>query len=188
MLFADFRTPLAAGWEAGIDDPILRQDIADAASGDPAKRLHSAAAFAERLSSREERRTEYNAIEAARRRADEAERSLAAARARRPWMAAAVIALAAGLTVSLAFFQRATRERDEARRQTQIAGAVNQFLGDDLIGRSNPFQSGAASESITEAVKQASPAIESQFTTSRSSRRVCITPSPGRWTTGPSTP
>ncbi|MGH9238164.1 MAG: protein kinase domain-containing protein [Vicinamibacterales bacterium] len=163
MLVGDFRTPLAAGWEAGIDDPILCRDIADAASGDPAKRLHSAAAFAERLSTVDARRTEYDALEAARRRAEQAERSLAVSRARRPWMAAAVVALAVGLTVSLAWYQRAARERDEARRQTQIAGAISQFLGDDLIGRSNPFQSGAAAESITDAVKQASPSIDRKF-------------------------
>lgn len=163
MLVGDFRTPLAAGWEAGIDDPILCRDIADAANGDPAKRLRSAAAFAERLSTVDARRTEYDALEAARRRAEQAERSLAVSRARRPWMAAAVVALAVGLTVSLALYQRAARERDEARRQTQIAGAISQFLGDDLIGRSNPFQSGAAAESITDAVKQASPSIDRKF-------------------------
>ena len=163
MIAGDFRTPLAAGWEAGIDDPVIRQDIADAASGDPAKRLRSAAVFAERLSTVEQRRTEYDALEAARRRAEQAERSLAVARARRPWMVAAVVALGVGLTVSLALYQRAANERDEARRQTQIAGAISQFLGDDLIGRSNPFQSGAAAESITEAVKQASPSIDRKF-------------------------
>lgn len=163
MLVGDFRTPLAAGWEAGIDDPILCRDIADAANGDPAKRLHSAAAFAERLSTVDARRAEYDALEAARRRAEQAERSLAVSRARRPWMAAAVVALAVGLTVSLALYQRAARERDEARRQTQIAGAISRFLGDDLIGRSNPFQSGAAAESITDAVKQASPSIDRKF-------------------------
>jgi eukaryotic-like serine/threonine-protein kinase len=163
MLVGDFRTPLAAGWEAGIDDPILCRDIADAANGDPAKRLRSAAAFAERLSTVDARRTEYDALEAARWRAEQAERSLAVSRARRPWMAAAVVALAVGLTVSLALYQRAARERDEARRQTQIAGAISQFLGDDLIGRSNPFHSGAAAESITDAVKQASPSIDRKF-------------------------
>ena len=35
----DFRKPLAPGWEADIDDPLLREDIADAACGDPARRL-----------------------------------------------------------------------------------------------------------------------------------------------------
>jgi eukaryotic-like serine/threonine-protein kinase len=163
MLVGDFRKPLAAGWEAGIDDPVLRQDVADAANGDPAKRLRSAAEFAERLATLDRRRTEYDAIAAARLRAEHAERSLAVSRARRPWIAAAVVALAVGLAVSLAQYQRATNERDVAVRQTQIADAINQFLGDDLIGRSNPFQSGAAGESITDAVKQASPAIDRKF-------------------------
>ena len=163
MLAGDFRTPLAAGWEASIDDPILRQDIADAANGDPAKRLRSAAEFAERLSTLDRRRMEYDVIEAARRRAEQAERSLAVSRGRRPWILAAGVALAAGLAVSLVLYQRAADERDVARRQTEIADAISQFLGDDLIGRSNPFQSGTAGESITEAVQQASPAIARKF-------------------------
>ena len=34
----DFRKPLAPGWEAGVEDLLLREDIAYAACGDPAKR------------------------------------------------------------------------------------------------------------------------------------------------------
>ena len=43
LTIGDFRKPIAPGWEAGIQDPLLREDIADAACGDPAKRLSSAA-------------------------------------------------------------------------------------------------------------------------------------------------
>jgi len=49
VIVGDFRKPLAPGWEAGIDDPLLREDIADAACGDPARRLKTAAELAERL-------------------------------------------------------------------------------------------------------------------------------------------
>ena len=56
LMVGDFRKPLAPGWEAEIKDPLLREDIADAACGDPAKRLNSAADLVERLLTLDERR------------------------------------------------------------------------------------------------------------------------------------
>ena len=53
------------GWEAGIEDPLLREDIGDAACGDPAKRLSSAADLVERLLTLEQRRTRREELEAA---------------------------------------------------------------------------------------------------------------------------
>jgi eukaryotic-like serine/threonine-protein kinase len=159
----DFRKPLAPGWEAEIQDPLLREDIADAACGDPAKRLSSAADLVERLLTREQRRVARNQLEAAKLRAQVAERKLAETRARRPWVVFAVLALATGLSVSFALYRRATRERDNANRQSAIASSVNRFLSDDLLGRGNPFVSGKSSESLMDAVKQASPSIDLKF-------------------------
>ena len=65
--------------------------------------------------------------------------------------------------MSLSLYQRAARERDRANRQTSIAASVNQFLAGDLLGRSDPFQSGQKSETLIDAVKQASPNIDRQF-------------------------
>lgn len=163
LVIGDFRKPLAPGWESEIQDPLLREDIAQAASGDPAKRLGSAAELAERLTTLDARRTRRDELEAAKLRAQLAERKLAEARARRPWVALAVVALALGLGVSFFLYRRAARERDYASRQTAIARSINQFLEDDLLGRSNPFLSGKASESLTDAIKEASPAIDRQF-------------------------
>ncbi len=163
FLVGDFRKPLAPGWEAEIEDPLLREDISEAASGDPTKRLSSAAGLAERLTTLDQRRAQRSELEAAKLRAQVAERKLAEARARRPWVVLAVIALAAGLAVSFTLYRRAARERDHASRQTAIATSINQFLSDDLLGRSNPFLSGKASESLTDAIKQASPSIDHQF-------------------------
>jgi DNA-binding winged helix-turn-helix (wHTH) protein/serine/threonine protein kinase len=163
LLIGDFRKPLAPGWEAGIQDPLLREDIADAACGDPARRLGSAADLAERLLTLEARRIRRNELETAKQRAQVAERKLAAARARRPWVALAVIALAVGLGFSLTLYRRAARERDNANRQTAIASSVSRFLSDDLLGRGNPFSSGKSSETLMEAIQQASPSIDRQF-------------------------
>lgn len=163
LTIGDFRKPMAPGWEAEIQDPLIREDIADAACGDPARRLNSAGELSERLRSLEQRRVRRDELEGARLRAQIAERKLAEARARRPWMALAVTALAAGLALSLVLYRRAIRERDNANRQTAIANSINRFLSDDLLGRSNPFVSGKSSESLVDAIVQASPAIDQQF-------------------------
>lgn len=74
---------------------------------------------------------------------------------------AAVFALVVGLVIF--FTVRLTRERDQANRQTAIATTVNRFLSDDLLGRGDPFQSGKASETLRDAIKQASPSIDREF-------------------------
>lgn len=61
------------------------------------------------------------------------------------------------------FTVRLARERDHANRQSAIATSVNGFLADDLIGRSNPFQSGKSDETLLDAIKQASPSIDRKF-------------------------
>lgn len=163
LTIGDFRKPVVPGWEAEIHDPLLREDIADAACGDPAKRLSSAADLVERLLTIEQRRVRRDELEATRLRAQVAERKLAETRARRPWLVFAVCALAAGLGLSFALYRKAARERDNANRQTAIATSINRFLSDDLLGRGNPFVSGKSSESLMDAIKLASPSIDRKF-------------------------
>jgi serine/threonine protein kinase len=74
LIVSDFRKPLAPGWEAEITDPLVREDIADAASGDPARRLSSAAELADHLLTLDQRRTKRDELEAAKLRAQRAER------------------------------------------------------------------------------------------------------------------
>jgi eukaryotic-like serine/threonine-protein kinase len=163
LAIGDFRKPLAPGWEAEIPDPLLREDIADAACGDPEKRLGSASDLAERLLTLEPRRIKRDELETAKLRAQVAERKLEKAQARLPWVVLAVIALAVGLGLSFTLYRSAARERDSANRQTAIASSINRFLSDDLLGRSNPFSSGKSSESLMDAIKQASPSIDRKF-------------------------
>ncbi len=163
LVVADFRKPVAPGWEAEVADPLLRQDIAEAACGDASRRLSSAADLAERLRTLEQRRVRRNELELAQQRAQLAEHKLKAARARRPWVLLAVAALTIGFVASLLLYRRAALERDHATRQTAIAAAINRFLADDLLGRSSPFASGKADESLVDAVIQASPSIDRQF-------------------------
>ena len=163
LIAGDFRKPLSPGWESDIDDPLLRDDIAEAACGDPERRLKSAAEFADRLENLDSRRIERNKIMLAEQRALAAEKKLSESRARRPWIVLAIAALVLGLGASFVLYRKAVRERDNANRQTAIAGAVNRFLANDLLGKSNPFSSGKADESLLDAVQQASPGIDRQF-------------------------
>ncbi len=83
-------------------------------------------------------------------------------RNRRSVIAAAAIFLAVtGLVVY--FTLRLAAERDTANREKAIASEVNKFLSDDLLSRANPFQSGKAAETLTEAIREASPRIDRKF-------------------------
>jgi serine/threonine protein kinase len=163
FLIGDFRKPLTPGWERDISDPLLRQDIADAAAGDPARRLQSAAELADRLRRLEDRRNESEQLSAADARARAAEHRLEQARARRPWIAAAACALAVGAGVSLYLAWQAMQERNRAERESAVAESVNRFLSEDLLSRSSPYRSGKPDESLTAAIKAASGDIDTRF-------------------------
>jgi DNA-binding winged helix-turn-helix (wHTH) protein/serine/threonine protein kinase/tetratricopeptide (TPR) repeat protein len=93
FIIGDFRKPLAAGWERAIGHAVLRDDIAEAACGDPSQRLGSAAALADRLRNVERRSLERERVEEVQRREGIAERKREEARVRRPWVALAGIAI-----------------------------------------------------------------------------------------------
>src|ERR1700733_3010061 len=65
IVAGDFLKPLAPGWEANIDDPLLREDIAEAACGGPSRRIKSAAELTDRLSSPRRRRAQCEQMAAA---------------------------------------------------------------------------------------------------------------------------
>jgi serine/threonine protein kinase/DNA-binding winged helix-turn-helix (wHTH) protein len=104
FIVGEFRRPLAPGWEHDIEDPVLRQDIADAAAGDPARRLASAEEFARRLRTLESRRAQQAEGERHERR----RRKIASLRARAPWMLVALAALLFAFEISFRVKQRPT--------------------------------------------------------------------------------
>ena len=163
MVVGDFRKPLSPGWEADVADPMLREDIALAAAGDPGRRLDSAAELARRLRALEARRVERQALDEAAARAAQAEARLQRIRARRPWAAAAAALLVLGVAATTTLYVGAAHDRDEARRQTAIAEQVSQFLGADLLALSSPFRSASADERLVDAVKQAAALIDRRF-------------------------
>jgi serine/threonine protein kinase/DNA-binding winged helix-turn-helix (wHTH) protein len=106
LIAADFRKPLSAGWESAVDDPLLREDVSKAAHGDPLRRLGSAAELVERLSRLDQRRAERNRMQQEQEQNRLAERKSAEARARRPWVITAALALAAAVALSPGVYKR----------------------------------------------------------------------------------
>jgi serine/threonine protein kinase/DNA-binding winged helix-turn-helix (wHTH) protein len=106
IVIGDFRKPLSPGWESDVADPVLREDIAEAACGDPARRLRSASEFASRLEKLEQRRAEHEKLQRAKEREEFTRRKMADARARRPWMVFAAVALAIAITLSFTLYRR----------------------------------------------------------------------------------
>lgn len=132
VVVGDLRRPLAAGWERGVADEVLREDIVAAASGDPAQRLANAGELAQRLRTLETRRAARAADQA---RALELER----ARLRRGWLRAVAATFLAGFVASSLLYWEARRERRAADAAAALATAVSNFLTEDLLSSSNPM-------------------------------------------------
>jgi serine/threonine protein kinase/DNA-binding winged helix-turn-helix (wHTH) protein len=108
LVAGDFRKPLSPGWEADIPDPLIREDIAQAACGDTARRLTSAAELGERLAALDRRRIEREQREQTREIQQIAERKRERARVRRPWVLVAGTAFLLALSVSLILYRKAS--------------------------------------------------------------------------------
>jgi len=125
LAVGDLRRPLVPGWEREIPDEILREDIRAATDGNPIFRVGSVGALADRLRRRAVRR-EVRAREAgAKRAAVEALEALKRRRGRRPWMLVAVLSLALGVSLSLAFHWRARIERGRSSAAVSCGEPTN---------------------------------------------------------------
>lgn len=163
LLLGDLQHPMAAGWEREIDDELLREDIDGAASGRPERRLASVRDFAERLRSLKQRRQQRAEHEQQARDAQRANEALARARSRRPWIATSMLALATGLVISLWFYREASRARNEALADLEIAQAAKDFLDEDLIASADPDIGGSVDVTMLEAVRRAAARIDRRF-------------------------
>lgn len=178
ILVGDFRRPLTPGWESDIGDPLLRQDIADAANSDLEKRPDSAAQLAERIRTLEERRQKATLESAIRERIAVAEHRAALARARRPWVVAAMLILFVGASSSLFYARRSHDEAKNARaaqldaeKQAKRAKeavsdqeSVNSFLFNNFVAVSDPFDKNEAKDiSLRQAWINAEAKISAQF-------------------------
>jgi serine/threonine protein kinase len=103
IVVGDFRKPLAPGWEANVGDPLVREDIAEAASGDPARRFKTAGELVERLLNLDRRSVEAEELARVQARAQTMLRERADARALRPWLLVAGLALLLAAAAILRF-------------------------------------------------------------------------------------
>ncbi|MEQ8178284.1 MAG: winged helix-turn-helix domain-containing protein [Amphiplicatus sp.] len=163
ILAGDIRKPLTTGWEDNIGDALLREDIAAATNGDPARRLSSAAILAEKLRTLDARRAENALLEEAEQRAAEAQRDLDRIQARRPWIAATLAALAVGMIISLWLYVRASDARRIAEGQTARLEATGAFLLDLLVNADPHAPGGGGSVTVREALDRAVAAIDTRF-------------------------
>ena len=163
LIVADLRRPMAPNWERNVGDELLRRDITDAASGDPAHRLSSAKDLAERLQTLDARHLQLDAARARQARQEATQQALDRTRARRPWLIAVVLTISFGLLLSLWFFRQSLQSRNEALKQFDIAQAVNDFLNNDLIATANPDIGGSNNVTVLEAVRKAADKIDARF-------------------------
>ncbi|MBB5517351.1 protein kinase domain-containing protein [Amphiplicatus metriothermophilus] len=163
ILTGDLKKPLTTGWEEDVPDPLLREDIADATAGDPARRLASASELADRLRRLEERRAERARLAEAETCARAAQAALQRAQARRPWVVGTVAVLALGVAASAGLFLQARDARHAAEEQAARAEATAAFLRDIMIN-ADPRQPGAGhSATLRDALSRAADSIEARF-------------------------
>lgn len=164
LLIGDFKRPLSAGWEHDIDDPLLRDDIAAAANGDPAKRPASAHELAGKIRHLKQRHDQLALQEAVQARIAAGEKRLAKVRARRPWLIASVVLLLTGLVATGWFLRLALKAEHAAAEQREVALALNHFVERDILGTANPFGSGDdINFTMHDALERAAPEIDKRF-------------------------
>lgn len=163
ILAGDIRKPMTTGWERDISDPLLREDIAGATSGDPSRRTVSAAALAKKLRTLEARRGERGRFEELERQAAAAQRDLDHLRARRPWMVATLAALAVGMGASIWLFGQADEARRAAEIQAARAEATGAFLSDLLVNADPHEPGGSGAVTVREALDRAAAGVSERF-------------------------
>jgi len=162
MVAGDLELPLAPGWQRHIPDELLREDIAACVDGEPARRLPTADALADRLRHVQQRRAgREHAAEAARREARR--RKLMRFGVVTTGVLAVLLALAAYVIVEerrlLARVSAAERHaRDEARR----AQAAQQFL-EQMFASINPAEARGQAYTVRAVLDGAAARIEKSF-------------------------
>lgn len=163
LLVGNFHRPMAPGWEEDVDDELLRRDIADFANGDPSRRPASARELAERLRTLDQRHQRLDLERSVQDRIATNEKRLAKIRARRPWVVAAMLLLAAGLGVTLQMYRaiRASNERALLERDTAVA--LSRFVTHDILGATDPMRAGREGMTMRDALDLGAKSIATRF-------------------------
>lgn len=163
LVVADLERPIAVGWEADVEDPLLRGDIAAAVHGDPAQRLSSARPLAARLKALALRRRQLAQRREQTRRAAEAEMAKRRAAIRRRWLVALLAVLGSGLAISLLFAYGAAGQRDEARRSLEQTEAITGFLDNGLLQQADPEFGGDPDVRLGDAIGAVAGRVDAAF-------------------------
>ena len=167
LLAGDVRRMMAPGWERDITDELLREDLARATDVNPQQRLPSVAEFTRRLRELPARREALQSERRLQAQQAEIESRLSRERARRPWVVAAMLAMASGLGISLWMYQQARTARNGLALELQNSSALNQLMREDLIGAANPALQGRADMTVADALANASSQIDLKFADQR---------------------
>ncbi|HET8882354.1 MAG TPA: winged helix-turn-helix domain-containing protein, partial [Solimonas sp.] len=144
----DWNRPLAPGWERQVDDETLRDDIAAAVDGDPARRLADAGELARRLRHLDARRVQREAQARAAAEREQLQRRLERAELRRRWALATAAVLVLGLASVLALYLKLlgvqdAREAalDHARDEAEVAHQISDYVV-SLFDAASPEKTG----------------------------------------------
>jgi DNA-binding winged helix-turn-helix (wHTH) protein/serine/threonine protein kinase len=163
LVTGDLQRALAPGWEQEIEDELLRDDIAQAADGNPARRLTDANALAERLRSLAARREQRDADRASQNELNRQRRALVKSRARRKQLQIIVAVMLAGLVTIGALYWRAEQARSDAEKAAAITAAVNEFLNKDLLASANPWTRASKDLTVREVLAEAGAQVDRRF-------------------------
>ncbi len=130
--------PMVPGWEHEIADPLLREDLKLASAGDPTRRLGSVSELTARLRNLEARTHEAKQAEEMRAEIEVNKQRLTLARARKPYLIGLITALVAGVCIAAWLANSANKSRQRAEHAVAETKALNDFLSQDLISRTNP--------------------------------------------------
>jgi len=156
LVVGDLRRPLVPGWERGVADALLCEDIARATDGDPTLRLASVGELSARLRTLAERRREAARKVELAREAGRAREALQRSRVRRPWLIAAIVMLGVGATCSSLLWWHSEGQRRLAQQQVARAEAVVRFI-DRALGAISSANSGRGNDTtIREMLEYAS--------------------------------
>lgn len=165
LLCGDLRRSLAPGWEADIDDPLLREDIALAAAANPLRREIDAQGLAVRLRALEQRHAQRLAARRDAERAARRERELQHERGRRRLWLATAAAAGLGMVVMGGLYFYAEQARQAAERNARQRQALVAFVTEDILAQADPYRSagGTAGMTVRQAVEAAAGSVDARF-------------------------
>lgn len=163
FVVGDLHTVMAPGWERGVNDELLREDIALVAEGNPAERLGDAGELARRIRSLSERHLQRDQEREARLRAERLQLALDRARAGRVGLALAFAFLVVGFGVSTLLYLRARDAQHRAERAAETTRAVSNFLSKDLFGSIDLTKRPVRDLTVQELLDAGAAQIDSRF-------------------------